>query len=61
MGPVPRVGHDLPDGGGCAVSLVAPELLAGLRARARPVEPALELGVGVAMGVGVVALRVILH
>jgi len=45
----------------CVVSLVALELLAGLRARARPAELALELSVGVAMGVGVVALRVILH
>jgi hypothetical protein len=45
----------------CAVSLVAFELLAGLRARARPAELTLELCVGAAMGLGVVALRVILH
>jgi hypothetical protein len=45
----------------CAASLVAFELLAGLRARARPAELVLELCVGAAMGVGVIALRVILH
>jgi hypothetical protein len=45
----------------CAVSLVAFELLAGLRARARRGELALELCVGAAMGLGVIALRVILH
>jgi hypothetical protein len=45
----------------CAASLVAFEVLAGLRARARPRELALEACVGVAMGVGVVALRAILH
>jgi hypothetical protein len=45
----------------CAGSLVALELLAGLRARARPAELVLELCVGATMGVGVVILRVILH
>ena len=45
----------------CAGSLVAFELLAGLRARAGPAELALELCVGAAMGIGVVILRVILH
>ncbi|MGH2853551.1 MAG: hypothetical protein ACRDLF_05085 [Solirubrobacteraceae bacterium] len=45
----------------CAVSLVVFELLAGLRARAQPAELALELCVGAAMGLGVIALRVILH
>jgi hypothetical protein len=45
----------------CAGSLVVFELLAGMRARARPAELALELCVGVAMGVGVIALRLILH
>lgn len=45
----------------CAASLVAFELLAGLRTRARPAELALELCVGATMGVGVIALRVILH
>jgi hypothetical protein len=45
----------------CAGSLVAFELLAGLRARAGPAELALELCVGAAMGVGVIVLRVILH
>jgi hypothetical protein len=45
----------------CAASLVAFEVLAGVRARARPRELALEACVGVAMGIGVVALRAILH
>jgi hypothetical protein len=45
----------------CAGSLVALELLAGLRTRARPAELVLQLCVGAAMGVGVVILRVILH
>jgi hypothetical protein len=45
----------------CVVSLVAFELIAGLRARARPAELVLELSVGIAMGVGVIALRAILH
>jgi hypothetical protein len=45
----------------CVASLLAFELLAGLRARARPAELALELSVGLAMGLGVIALRVILH
>jgi hypothetical protein len=48
-----------------AGSLVAYELLAGLRtrarARARPAELLLEGCVGAAMGLGVLALRVILH
>jgi hypothetical protein len=45
----------------CAGSLLAFELLAGLRTRARPAELALEVCVGAAMGFGVIALRVILH
>jgi hypothetical protein len=45
----------------CAGSLVALELLAGLRTRARPAELVLQLCVGAAMGVGVIVLRVILH
>jgi hypothetical protein len=44
-----------------AGSLVALELFAGLHARAQPAELLLEACVGVAMGVGVLALRVILH
>lgn len=44
-----------------AGSLLAYELLAGLRARARPAELLLEGCVGAAMGLGVLALRVILH
>ncbi len=42
-------------------SLLAFELLAGLRARSRPAELLLEGCVGAAMGLGVLALRVILH
>jgi hypothetical protein len=45
----------------CVASLLVFELLAGLRARAQPAELALELGVGAALGLGVVLLRVILH
>jgi hypothetical protein len=41
--------------------LVAFELLAGLRSRAAPRELALEVGVGVTMGVGIVALKILLH
>jgi hypothetical protein len=43
------------------VSLLVYELLAGLRARARPAELLLEGCVGAVMGLGVLALRVILH
>jgi membrane protein YqaA with SNARE-associated domain len=45
----------------CAGCLLAFEVLAGVRTRARPAELLLEVGVGLAMGVGVLALRVILH
>lgn len=45
----------------CVASLLAFELIAGLRARARPAELLLELCVGAAMGLGVILLRVILH
>jgi hypothetical protein len=45
----------------CVASLVAFELIAGIRARTRPAELALELCVGAAMGFGVILLRVILH
>jgi hypothetical protein len=44
-----------------AGSLVTYELAAGLRARSRPGELLLEGCVGAAMGLGVLALRVILH
>jgi hypothetical protein len=44
-----------------AGSLVAFELLAGLRARARPGELLLEGCVGATMGLGVLVLRVLLH
>ena len=44
-----------------AGSLLVYELAAGLRARSRPGELLLEGCVGAAMGVGVLALRVILH
>lgn len=45
----------------CVASLVAFELLAGLRARAQPAELAIELCIGAAMGFGVILLRVIMH
>ncbi|HXB64696.1 MAG TPA: hypothetical protein VNV42_07465 [Solirubrobacteraceae bacterium] len=45
----------------CVASLLAFELVAGLRARARPAELLLELCVGAAMGFGVILLRVLLH
>jgi hypothetical protein len=42
-------------------SLVAFELAAGVRSRARPVELALEVLVGATMGVAILALRALLH
>jgi hypothetical protein len=42
-------------------SLVAFELLAGIRSRATPGELALEGAVGVAMGLAILALKVLLH
>lgn len=42
-------------------SIVAFELIAGLRSRAAPGELALELAVGVAMGMGILVLKIILH
>ncbi len=41
--------------------LVGLELLAGLRAKATPGELVVELGVGVSMGVAILALKIILH
>jgi hypothetical protein len=41
--------------------LVGFELLAGLRAKAAPGELVVELGVGVSMGVAILALKIILH
>ena len=41
--------------------LVAFELLAGIGSRTTPRELVLEVGVGIAMGVGIVALKVLLH
>lgn len=43
------------------VSLVVFELLAGFRSRASPGELALEVGVGLAMGVAILGLRIVLH
>jgi hypothetical protein len=43
------------------VSLVLFELVAGLRSRASAGELALEVGVGVAMGVAILGLRTLLH
>jgi hypothetical protein len=42
-------------------SLVGFELLAGIRSRSSARELALEVGVGIAMGLGVLALRIVLH
>jgi hypothetical protein len=42
-------------------SLIAFELLAGIRARATPRELVLEAGVGVTMGLAIIALKVVLH
>jgi hypothetical protein len=43
------------------VALIAFELLAGIRSRASAGELALDLSVGLTMGLGVVALKVVLH
>ena len=45
----------------CVASLIAFELLAGIRAKSTPGELALEGCVGTAMGLGILALRAILH
>ncbi len=42
-------------------SLVAFELAAGVRSRATPGELALEMGVGMTMGLAILALKVVLH
>jgi len=42
-------------------AVVAFELAAGIRSRARPAELALEVGVGLVMGVGILALKILLH
>jgi VIT1/CCC1 family predicted Fe2+/Mn2+ transporter len=42
-------------------ALVAFELLAGIRSRASPGELALEVGVGLTMGLGIIAMKVLLH
>jgi hypothetical protein len=42
-------------------SLVAFELIAGLRSRATPGELALEVGVGALLGLGILALKILLH
>jgi hypothetical protein len=46
----------------CAVgSVIAFELAAGIRSQATRSELALELGVGMAMGAAIIALKVLLH
>jgi membrane protein YqaA with SNARE-associated domain len=45
----------------CVGSLIAFELIAGIRARSTPRELALEVGVGATMGLAIVALKVLLH
>jgi hypothetical protein len=42
-------------------SLVAFELIAGIRSRASPRELALEGGAGAAMGIAILALKIVLH
>lgn len=42
-------------------SLIAFELAAGIRSKARPVEMTLEVLVGASMGIGILALRALLH
>jgi hypothetical protein len=42
-------------------SLIAFELAAGIRSKARPLEMALEVFVGASMGIGILALRALLH
>ena len=42
-------------------SLLAFELIAGLRAKSTPRELAFEAGVGIAMGLAIIALKVVLH
>jgi hypothetical protein len=42
-------------------NLVAFELIAGIRARATPIQLALEVGVGVTLALGVLALKLVLH
>jgi hypothetical protein len=42
-------------------SLLVFELLAGMRARSTPRELVLEVGVGIAMGLAIIALKVVLH
>jgi hypothetical protein len=42
-------------------SLVAFELIAGIRARSTPRELALEAGIGLTMGLAIIALKVLLH
>jgi uncharacterized membrane protein (UPF0136 family) len=42
-------------------SLVAFEAIAGIRSHAKPAELVLEMGVGVAMGMAILALKIVLH
>lgn len=42
-------------------SLVALELIAGLRSRATPSELVFEAAVGMSMGMGILALKIVLH
>jgi hypothetical protein len=46
----------------CAVAtIVMFEITAGIRSRARPAELALEVGVGLVMGLGIITLKILLH
>ncbi|MGH2833572.1 MAG: hypothetical protein ACRDK2_12435, partial [Solirubrobacteraceae bacterium] len=45
----------------CVACLIALEIVAGIRARAKPSQLALEASMGGAMGLAIVVLRVLLH
>jgi hypothetical protein len=45
----------------CVACLIALEILAGVRAQAKPHELALEASVGAAMGLAIIVLRIVLH
>jgi hypothetical protein len=46
----------------CAVATVVTfEITAGVRSRARPAELALQVGVGLVMGLSIIALKILLH
>jgi len=59
-------GADQPTAGTAALwstvaALIALELIAGLRARATPAELVLDVGVGATIGLGIIALKIVLQ